>query len=170
MLQARIVRSAGVSESTVSRVLTRAGLSKLSDLRPVEPVRRYEHESPGDLLHIDTKKLRRIMRPSHHMTGGRKDSADGACWEMPIVAIDGHARIAFTAKPRREDASVGEDALANYAKLGVTVRQLLTDNGAAFRSRDFARACVDLDVEDRSTRAHWQRTNGKAERFFQVAL
>lgn len=78
MLQARIARSVGVSESTVSRVLARAGMSKLSDLEPVEAVVRYEHEAPDDLLHIDTKKLGRIVRPSHRVTGNRKNSVEGA--------------------------------------------------------------------------------------------
>lgn len=97
MIQSRIARSVGVSASTVSRVLARAGLSKLSDLAPAEPVVRYEHEQPGDLLHIDTKKLGRIVRPSHRVTGNRRDSVNGAGWEMLFVAIDDHARIAFTA-------------------------------------------------------------------------
>jgi len=74
MLQRQMARSVGVSESTVSRVLARAGLSKLSDLQPREPVARYEHAAPGDLLHIDTKKLGRIERPSHRVTGNRRDS------------------------------------------------------------------------------------------------
>ena len=77
-LQARIAKAVGVSESTVSRVLARAGLSKLSDLAPREPVQRYEHAAPGDLLHIDTKKLGRIERPSHRVTGNRRDSVNGA--------------------------------------------------------------------------------------------
>jgi transposase-like protein len=82
MTQARIALSVGVSDSTVSRVLARAGLSKLSDLAPAEPVVRYEHEQPGDLLHIDTKKLGRIERPSHRVTGNRRDSVDGAGWAV----------------------------------------------------------------------------------------
>ena len=97
MLHARIAQSVGVSASTVSRVLARAGLSKLSDLEPREPAVRYEHEAPGELLHIDTKKLGVIVRPSHRVTGNRKDSVDGAGWETLFVAIDDHARIAFTA-------------------------------------------------------------------------
>ncbi len=97
MIQSRIARSVGVSESTVSRVLCRAGLSKLSALDPVEPLVRYEHEAPGDLLHIDTKKLGCIVRPSHRVTGNRKDSTRGAGWETLFVAIDDHARVAFTA-------------------------------------------------------------------------
>ena len=85
MTQARIALSVGVSESTVSRVLKRAGLSKLKDLEPAEPVVRYEHEAPGDLLHIDTKKLGKIVRPSHRVTGNRKDSVEGAGWETLFI-------------------------------------------------------------------------------------
>ena len=97
MLQARIASALGVSKATVSRVLARAGLSKLSDLQPRVAVVRCEHEAPGDLLHIVTKKLGRIERPGHRVTGNRKDSVQGAGWEMLFVAVDDHARIAFTA-------------------------------------------------------------------------
>ena len=174
LTQARIAAALGVSKSTVSRVLARAGLSLLSSLDPTEPVLRYEHEAPGDMLHIDTKKLGRIERPSHRVTGNRRDSVNGAGWEMLFVAIDDHARIAFTAMhpDERTPAAVQflHDAVAYYARLGVTVRRLLTDNGAAFRSRDFARACKDLGVRHRFTRPYRPQTNGKAERFIQSAL
>jgi transposase InsO family protein len=174
MTQARIALSVGVSESTVSRVLARAGLSKLSALEPVEPVVRYEHDSPGDLLHIDTKKLGRIERPSHRVTGNRRDSVDGAGWEMLFVAVDDHARIAFTAMHPDEKTPQAvqflRDAVAYYAGLGITVRRLLTDNGAAFRSREFDRACVELGIKHKFTRAYRPQTNGKAERFIQSAL
>jgi transposase InsO family protein len=174
MTQARIAGSVGVSESTVSRVLVRAGLSKLSDLAPAEPVVRYEHEQPGDLLHIDTKKLGRIERPSHRVTGNRRDSVDGAGWEMLFVAIDDHARIAFTAMHPDEKSPQAvqflRDAVAYYAGLGITVRRVLTDNGAAFRSRDFASACAELRIKQKFTRAYRPQTNGKAERFIQSAL
>jgi len=96
LTQARIAEALGVSKSTVSRVLTRMRLSKLSDLEPSEPVVRYEHDAPGDLLHLDTKKLGRIERPSHRVTGNRRDSVDGAGWEFLFVAIDDHARIGFS--------------------------------------------------------------------------
>lgn len=174
MLQSRIAQSVGVCESTVSRVLARAGLSKLSDLDPVEPVMRYEHEAPGDLLHIDTKKLGRIVRPSHRVTGNRRDSVDGAGWETLFVAIDDHARVAFTAMhpdEKKEQAVLFlQNAFAYYARLGVTVKTLLTDNGSAFRSREFAAACVALSIKHRFTRAYRPQTNGKAERFIQSAL
>lgn len=174
MTQARIARSVGVSDSTVSRVLARAGLSKLSDLEPAEPVVRYEHDQPGDLLHIDTKKLGCIKRPSHRVTGNRRDSVDGAGWETLFVAVDDHARIAFTAMHPDEKTPQAvqflRDAVAYYASLGVTVRRLLTDNGSAFRSKDFAAACTALGIQHKFTRAYRPQTNGKAERFIQSAL
>lgn len=174
MLQSRIARSVGVSESTVSRVLTRAGLSKLSDLQPVEPIVRYEHEAPGDLLHIDTKKLGRIVRPSHRVTGNRKDCVEGAGWETLFVAIDDHARLAFTAmhpdEKKEQAVEFLRNAVAYYGRLGVTVRRLLTDNGAAFRSRQFRAACVELGIKHSFTRPYRPQTNGKAERFIQSAL
>lgn len=174
MIQSRIARTAGVSESTVSRVLARAGLSKLSDLQPVEPAVRYEHDAPGDLLHIDTKKLGRIVRPGPRVTGKRKDAVRGAGWEMLFIAIDDHSRLAFTAMHANEqkDQAVAflMSAVAYYAKLGITVRRLLTDNGSAFRSREFAAACQALDIAHKFTRPYRPQTNGKAERFIQSAL
>ncbi len=174
MLQSHIARSVGVSESTVSRVLARAGLSKLSDLKPSEPVQRYEHDAPGDMLHIDTKKLGRIIRPSHRVTGNRRDSVNGAGWETLFVAIDDHARISFTAMHPDEKTPQAvqflKNAVAYYAGLCVTIKRLLTDNGSAFRSRDFAKTCVALGIKHRFTRAYRPQTNGKAERFIQSAL
>lgn len=174
MLQSRIARSVGVSASTVSRVLARAGLSRLSDLEPAEPVRRYEREAPGELLHIDTKKLGRIVRPSHRVTGNRRDSVDGAGWETLFVAIDDHARIAFTAmhpdEKKHQAVQFLRDAVAYYARLGIAVQRLLTDNGAAFRSREFAQACQALSIKHQFTRPYRPQTNGKAERFIQSAL
>lgn len=174
MLQSSIARSVGVSASTVSRVLARAGLSKLSDLEPAEPVVRYEREAPGELLHIDTKKLGRIVRPSHRVTGNRRDSVNGAGWETLFVAIDDHARLAFTAMhpdEKKEQASLFlRNAVAYYARLGVKVQRLLTDNGAAFRSREFRQACLDLGIKHSFTRPYRPQTNGKAERFIQSAL
>ena len=169
-----IARALGVSKSTVGRVLARAGLSLLSDLLPAEPVVRYEHEAPGDLLHIDTKKLGRIERPSHRVTGNRRDSVEGAGWEMLFVAIDDHARIGFTAMHADERTPNAirflRNAVAYYASLGVTVKRLLTDNGSAFRSRDFRMVCDQLGIAHRFTRPYRPQTNGKAERFIQSAL
>jgi transposase InsO family protein len=174
LTQARIAQALGVSASTVSRVLTRAGLSRLADLEPVEPVVRYEHGAPGDLLHIDIKKLGRIVRPSHRVTGNRRDTVDGAGWDFVFVAIDDHARVAFTdIHPDERSPSAVRfltDAVAYYARLGVSIQRLLTDNGSAFRSHAFAAVCRELGIKHRFTRPYRPQTNGKAERLIQSAL
>ena len=174
LTQARIAASLGVSKSTVGRVLARAGLSHLKDLEPIAPVVRYEHAAAGDLLHIDIKRLGRIQRPSHRVTGNRRDTFGGAGWEFLFVAIDDHARIGFTDMyPDETKASAVQfmrNAVAYYQSLGVQVKGLLTDNGSAFRSKDFAQACAELRVKHRFTRPYRPQTNGKAERFIQSAL
>ena len=158
----------------MGRVLARAGLSRLSDLQPAEPVVRYEHDAPGQMLHIDTKKLGRIERPSHRVTGNRRDSVDGAGWETLFVAIDDHARIAFTDMHPDEKTPQAvqflHNAVAYYRSLGVSIERLLTDNGSAFRSKDFAQACKQLGICHRFTRPYRPQTNGKAERLIQTLL
>ncbi len=174
LTQARIARSLGVSESTVRRVLTRVGLSRWRDLEPSAPSVRYEHRHPGDLVHLDTKKLGRIVRMGHRVTGDPRDRASGAGWEFLFVAIDDHARIAFTqikADERRPSAIAFLRAtVAYFATLGVTVRRILTDNGSAFRSKRFRRACQRQALKHSFTRPYRPQTNGKAERFIQSAL
>ena len=174
LTQARIARSLGVSESTVSRILSRAGLSQLSALEPSAPVVRYEHAQPGDMVHLDTKKLGRILRTGHRITGNRRDTVNGAGWEFLFVAVDDHARIAFTQiKPdeRGPSAIAFLRGMVDYfAGLGITVRRIMTDNGSAFRSRRFARACQRLSLKHSFTRPYRPQTNGKAERFIQSAL
>lgn len=174
LTHARIAAALGVSKSTVGRVLARAGLSRLADLQPAEPVVRYEHEAPGEMLHIDTKRLGRIERPSHRVTGNRRDSVDGAGWEMLFVAVDDHARIAFTDMHPDEKwpqaVQFLRNAVAYFASLGVKVQRVLTDNGSPFRSRQFAQACAQLGIRHKFTRAYRPQTNGKAERFIQSAL
>jgi transposase InsO family protein len=174
LTQAHIAASLSVSPSTVGRVLRRAGLSRLRDLEPSEPVVRYEHEKPGDLVHIDTKKLGRIERMSHRITGNRRDTAAGAGWEYLFVAIDDHSRIGFTdLYPDERKASAIqflENTVAYFRSLGVRLRAVLTDNGSAFRSKAFRRACARLGLKQRFTRAYRPQTNGKAERFIQSAL
>lgn len=174
LIQARIAKSVGVSVATVSRVLKRAGISKLSDLIPAEPIVRYEHASPGDLLHIDTKKLGRIERLGHRITGNPRDTTDGAGWEFLFVGVDDHARIGFTQIHRRERgynaAAFLRASVTYFASLGVTVRRVLTDNGAAFRSKRFRNACRRYGIGHSFTRPYRPQTNGKAERFIQSAL
>jgi len=174
LIQARIAVSLGISKSTVGRVLVRAGLSRLRDLEPSEPAVRYEHAHPGDLVHIDTKKLGRIERMSHRITGDRRDTVDGAGWEYLFVAIDDHARIGFTDMyPDERKASAVQflqNTVAYFRSLGVRVKRVLTDNGSAFRSKPFAKACRRLKLKHSFTRPYRPQTNGKAERFIQSAL
>jgi transposase InsO family protein len=170
----RIAQQTGLSRATVSRILRRLKLSRIRDLEPKPLVQRYEHAAPGDLLHLDIKKLGRIVRPSHRVTGDRRDTAGGAGWEYVHVAIDDHSRIAFSAiYPDETQASVVaflQAALAYYARLGIQFTALLTDNGPAYRSRAMAAACRALGLKHRFTRPYTPRTNGKAERFIQTAL
>ena len=153
--------------------MTDSGSPSLA-LQPPEPVVRYERATPGELLHIDIKKLGRIERPSHRVTGNRRDSVEGAGWEYLFVAVDDHARIAFTGMQpnERQESAVQflRDAVAYYGKLGVTIKRLLTDNGSAFRSKAFRAACAQLGIAQKFTRAYRPQTNGKAERFIQSAL
>jgi transposase InsO family protein len=174
LTHAAIAMSLGVSASTVGRVLRRAGLSRLRDLEASEPVVRYEHEKPGDLVHIDTKKLGRIERMSHRITGNRRDTVEGAGWEFLFVAVDDHSRIGFTDlygdEAKASAIQFIENTFAYFKSLGVRVRAVLTDNGAAFRSKAFGQACLRLGLKHRFTRAYRPQTNGKAERFIQSAL
>ena len=174
LTQTGIAMSLGVSQSTVGRVLRRAGMSRLRDLQPSEPIVRYEHEKPGDLVHIDTKKLGRIERMSHRVTGDRRDTFEGAGWEFLFVAIDDHSRLGFTdlyADERKASAiQFLENTVAYFRSLGVRVRAVLTDNGSAFHSKAFRHACARLGLKQRFTRAYRPQTNGKAERFIQSAL
>jgi transposase InsO family protein len=170
----RIAQQTGLSRATVSRILRRLKLSRMRDLDPRPPIQRYEHAAAGDLLHLDIKKLGRIVRPSHRVTGNRRDSVDGAGWEYVHVAIDDYSRIAFSAVYPNEkaDSTVAflHAALAYYGRLGIRFRAVLTDNGPAYRSRSFAAACRALGIRHRFTRPYTPRTNGKAERFIQTAL
>lgn len=174
LTQARIALSLGVSKSTVSRVLARAGLSRLRDLLPPEPLHRYEHAAPGDLLHIDTKKLGRIESPGHRVTGNRQSRSRGAGWEVLFVAVDDHARIGFTDLYPDEKKQSAVQFLNNthayFKSLGVRLKRLLTDNGPAFHSKPFARACQQLGIRHSFTKPYRPQTNGKAERFIQSAL
>jgi transposase InsO family protein len=174
MTQARIAEYLSLSKATVSRVLARAGLARLSDLEPTEPVQRYEHERPGDLIHIDTKKLGRIEKTGHRATGDRRDRSRGAGWEVLFVAVDDHARIAYTELYSDESQENAcrflENAHAYYSSLGAKPKALLTDNGSAFRAKSFSRACAALELKHRFTRPYRPQTNGKAERFIQSAL
>lgn len=144
----RIAGLVGRSVATISRWVARLGLSSLKSLDPLAPTVRYEHAAPGEMLHMDTKKLGRIVRPSHRVTGNRRDSVEGAGWEFAHVAIDDHSRAGFVQMHDDERKSSAtaflQAAVAHYAALGVTVKRLLTDNGSAYRSKLFNKTCQAL--------------------------
>jgi transposase InsO family protein len=170
----RISQQTGLSRATVSRILRRRKLSRMRDLEPRQPALRYEHPHPGDLLHLDIKKLGRIAKPGHRVTGNLADRTRRVGWEYVHVAIDDHSRIAFSAIFPDETAASSlaflRQALAYYAQLGIRFRGLLTDNGPGYRSRQFAMTCRVLGIKHRFTRPYTPRTNGKAERFIRTAL
>lgn len=136
-----IATTVGVSPATVSRVLKRLGLSKLSALEPAEPPRRYEREHPGELIHIDIKKLGKFKRVGHRITGDRKGQSNsrGVGWEYLHVCIDDASRVAFSRimKTERKACAVAflKAAVAYYKSLGITVLRVMTDNGSCYRSR-----------------------------------
>ena len=171
----QIAQELGVSESTVARHLKTAGLNRLAYLDPPKPANRYEHEAPGDMLHLDIKKLGRFKRPGHRVTGDRRNTPKrGPGWEYVHVAIDDHSRIGFatihTDETARSACKALIQAVRYYATLGIRFRQVLTDNGSAYISKTFARLCRRLSLVHRRTRPYTPRTNGKAERFIQTAL
>ena len=170
----RIASTVGRSVATVSRVLARMGLSSLKALEPKVATVRYEREAPGDLLHMDTKKLGRIVRPGHRVTGDPRDSITGAGWEVAHVAIDDHSRVSFVQMhPDEKKLSAVQflkAAVAHYQALGVPIKRLITDNGSAYRSRLFARTCQALGIKHSFTKPYRPQTNGKAERFIQTCL
>lgn len=176
-----IARETGVSPATVSRVLKRAGLSRLKDLEPTEPARRYERATAGKIIHLDIKKLGRFERTGHRITGertrqsnprGRKQGGYG--WEYVHVAIDDHSRLSFSQIYPNEKAVSAvahlKAACRWYRKLGVRVARVMTDNGSCYKSRAFAKACRDLKIKHIRTKPYTPKTNGKAERFIQTAL
>jgi transposase InsO family protein/transposase-like protein len=170
--------------STVSAVLLRVGLGKLSRLEPPEPPNRYERRHPGELLHVDVKKLGRIQRGAGHRITGRKHhnprrGPRGAerrtvGWEYVHVCVDDATRLAYVEVLADEKATsaVGflQRAVAFYDRHGITVERVMTDNGGAYRSTIHAFACRALGVRHLRTRPYRPRTNGKAERFIRTLL
>jgi transposase InsO family protein len=180
----QIAAELGISPASVSRVLKRLGLNKLRALEPAEPVRRYQRDKPGELLHIDIKKLGRFERLGHRITGDRTRQSStrgkrggkswGAGWEYVHIAIDDASRIAFAQvmpDEKKESATAFlKAALTYYQSLGVTVARVMTDNGGCYKAFDFRDACRDLGLKHIRTRPYTPKTNGKAERFIQSAL
>jgi transposase InsO family protein len=136
---------------------------------------RYERATPGELIHIDIKKLGRFDQVGHRMTGDRRaGESRGAGWEFVHVSIDDASRVAFSQilPNERKESAVAflKAAVAYYASLGVDVARVMTDNGSAYRSKAFRKACASLGLKHIFTKPYTPRTNGKAERFIQTAL
>jgi transposase InsO family protein len=183
MTGAQIALALQMALSTVSAVLKRVGLGKRSRLQPPEPPNRYERRRAGELIHIDVKKLGRILKPGHRVTGDRRGQAKThrngkqvslAGWEFVHVAIDDHSRLAYAEvlNDERGSTAVGflRRALEFYAGYGICVERVMTDNGGAYRSHVHAAACRQLALKHLRTQPYRPRTNGKAERFIQTLL
>jgi len=170
----QIARQLAMPRSTVGLVLRRLGLGRLSALEPKAPSLRYEREHPGDMIHIDTKKLGRIDRPGHRVTGNRRDRTRGAGWDYLHVAIDDASRLAYTEilPNERKEAATGFliRALCWFERHGVTVARIMTDNGSAYLSHLFREICAAAQARHIKTKPYTPRTNGKAERFIQTSL
>lgn len=169
-----IARRLGRPVSTVGLVLRRHGLGRLAALDAKPEIVRYQRERPGELIHLDIKKLGRIDGVGHRITGDRTRRARGVGWDFLHVAIDDASRLAYTEilPDERKTSAVAflERALAWFAGLGVTVERVMTDNGSAYVSHAFRQACEGAGLKHKRTRPYTPRTNGKAERFIQTSL
>jgi len=175
---AEIAETLGMALSTVSGILARVGMGRLGRIGLEQPVR-YERSRPGELVHIDVKKLGKIARPGHRVTGrvsggGHHRRAFDLGWEFVHVAVDDYSRLAYAEVLSDEKALtiVGflRRAVAFFGRHGITVERVLTDNGGGYRSTIHAIACRALGISHRRTRPYRPQTNGKAERFIRTLL
>jgi transposase len=170
---AQIARTTGVSKATVSRILCRLGLNRLRALEPVEPVRRYQRDHPGELIHIDIKKLGRIDGIGHRITGDRRGQSNrrsrgqGLGWEFVHVCIDDASRIAFAQimPDEKKESAIAflKGALDYYQSLGVTVVRVMTDNGGCYKAFDFRDLCRDLGLKHIRTKPYTPKTTDEVE-------
>jgi len=177
MTAAEIALCLSMALSTVSAVLTRIGLGKLSRLEPVEPPNRYERQRPGELIHVDVKKLGRIRGGAGHRILGRgpgRHSGKGAGWDYVHVCVDDATRLAYVEVLADEKATTAvaflRRSIAFYRRHGITVERVMTDNGSGYRSTLHAIACRALAIRHIRIRPYRPRTNGKAERFIRTLL
>ena len=170
----QIAFSLSLPISSVTLELRRLGLNRLSRLEPKPPVIRYEHKAPGDMIHLDIKKLGRIDGVGHRITGDRSRRQRGAGWEFLHVCVDDHSRLAYSEILPDEKAASAScfliRAVGWFKRHGVKVDRVLTDNGGCYRSGLFKTACQYLGVRPKKTRPYTPRTNGKAERFIQTSI
>lgn len=174
LVAAEMAMQLPLARSTVSAALARLGLGRLRYLNPPPPVVRYERQRPGELIHLDTKKLGRIERPSHRVTGNRRNTSRGAGWEFVHVAIDDYSRYTYVEilpdEKRYTAIAFWLRALRHFRQRGIQVERVLTDNGNAYRSRAFRKTCRWLGIAAKRTRPYHPQTNGKAERIIQTLL
>jgi transposase InsO family protein len=174
MTSTRIAAELAMAVSTVGAVLRRLGLHRLSRLEPLEPPNRYCRRHPGELIHVDVKKLGQFSRPGHRVTGTRVVRNRGAGWEYVHVAVDDCSRLAYVEvlADERGPTTVGfyERALGWFERHGVIVERIMSDNGPNYRSKVAAAFCAEREIRQVFTRPYRPRTNGKAERFIQTML
>jgi transposase InsO family protein len=174
MTQQAIAETLGLSKARVGRVCRQAGIGRLPPAAPPEPVCRYERKRPGELVHLDVKKLGRIGRPGHRVHGDRTTRVRGIGWEFVHVCIDDASRVAYVEVLEDERGSTStaflRRAAAWFERRGIRIERVMTDNGSGYVSFDFARACAELEARHLRTRPYRPCTNGKAERFIQTLL
>lgn len=170
----RIARELDLPIATVVREQRRLGLHRLDRLDPPRPANRYEWPAAGDLLHLDIKKLGKIGRIGHRIHGDRRRGTPGIGWEAVHVAIDDCTRLAYaevlTDETKAVTAGFLRRALRHFARRGIQVARVMTDNGSAYRSNVFAAVLLEHGVRHLRTRPYTPRTNGKAERFIRTLL
>jgi transposase InsO family protein len=171
---ARIACRMGLSVATVGRICIQARAAKLPPIEATPPKRRYERQTPGEILHMDMKKLARFQRPGHRVTGNLSQFSRAPGYHALHVAIDDHSRVGFSQiLPDQTIQSVIPftlEAIRYYRAMGVKVVGVMTDNGSAYRSKKFAKLLHRLKIRHLRTRPYTPRTNGKAERFIQTLL
>ena len=169
-----IAQQLNLPRSTVGAILRRHGLGRLSALEPKQPVIRYERESPGELIHLDTKKLGRIQGIGHRIDGIRRHRTRGIGWEFAHLAIDDHTRLSYVEVLSDEGGETTgrflERALRFFERHDIRVERILTDNGSGYRSHAVNAVCYQAGIRHLWTKPYTPRTNGKAERLVQTLL
>lgn len=172
LVAVEIAQRLPLARSTISAVLARVGLNRLRYLTPPEPVHRYQWERPGEMVHVDIKKLGRFARAGHRVTGHRHTPSAGRGWEYAHVAVDDCTRFSYVEilpdQKRYTTTRFWLRAVREFERRGIHVQRVLTDNGGAYRSRPFRKACRWLGISTKRTRPYRPQTNGKAERFIQT--
>ena len=171
---AQIATRLAMPRSTVAAVLKRCGLERLSRLTPKPAVIRYERERPGELLHLDTKKLGRFRQIGHRFERRGRAHRSHQGWDYLHVCVDDHSRLAYVETLQDERAATTtaflQRAVRWLRRQGIRPQRVMTDNGSGYRADDFARTCAELGLRHLRTRPYTPRTNGKAERFIQTLL